>query len=912
MPSPHKVNAVVRPVFGVMLVSGALLLAACTEQPRPEEALARARDLLARGDPAAAEVAVKRALQAEAELAEGRWMLARIHLRQGNPTSAEKELRRASQLGWPADDVRPALARTLLALDRLDDLAALDTSTLSPSAAAGVIARQAAARLRRGDLNDARRLVERARALDPASADARLVEAEILSLEGDPEQATATVGAVLQEDGQNAEAWRVMGLTLLQRDKLPAAEIALNRAIQHGDIAIDARLHRALLKLERGEIEAAEADARELLRMASLNPASNYIQGLLYFTQEVYTEAIKHLSLARPISAQFPIVLHHLSVAHFMENNGDEAMRYARQFHERSPNDVRGCKLLAALHLERGNPGAALTLLRPVADYDPHDLQTLRLLANAHFQEGRAARSLGLHIKSRRLRTRGDHSSPPPYFERALRTVTEDDLLRIVEHLHEGDLDGALAVAHNYQLEAPTEAAPLQILARLYIMADRRDEARRELARALQRDPADATSYLMLAALALLESDQEGAREFYLTTLENDGDNLTAMLQLARLEGERGDKAKQRIYLQRAVRMHPEALQPRLWLAFHYLRSDRAEEVASLLEPLSPLQRGSPQIQAVEATANLMPGGELPADSAMAALLQVYPGSEKYFQLLARAALEAGREAAVEQDLRHILAANPHHPGAMLGLLVLAEAAGDTQTINRYLDELIRRARDPDSPYILQMRATAAARRGETEKALGLAERAFESAPGGATLLKLVALQGRAGQSGRAREMLADWVARHPEDIDVRLTLGQALQAKGDDPGAKRHYQAILELQPEHAVTLNNLAWLMRHEAPAKALEHIRRARELQPRNADILDSLAVIEHLNDNPGRALVSIELALRERPQNPSMRYHKAMILASLGRTEQAVSALEALSALDFPEKTEAQTLLQQLRG
>ncbi|MDZ7785212.1 MAG: tetratricopeptide repeat protein [Halioglobus sp.] len=902
----------VRAAFGVILVGGALLLAACTEQPRPDESLARARDLLARGDPAAAEVAVKEALQAEPELAEGRWMLARIHLRQGNPASAEKELRRAAQLGWPADDVRPALARTLLALDRLDDVAALDTSTLSPSAAARVIARQAAARLRRGDLNDASRLVARARALDPASADARLVEAEILSLEGDLEQATKAVGAVLQEDGQNAEAWRVMGLTLLLRDKLSAAEIALDRAIQHGDIAIDARLQRALLNLEQGEIEAAEADARELLRMASLNPASNYIQGLLYFRQGRYTEAITYLTQARSISVQFPVVLHHLSVAHFMENNGDEALRYAQQFHERSPHDVRGLKLLAALELEGGNPGAALTLLQPVADYDPHDPETLRLLANAHFQEGRAARSLSLHMKGRRLRARGDHPPPPPYIERALRNVAEDDLLRIVEHLHEGDFDGALSVAHNYQLEAPTEAAPLHVLARLHIMAGRRDEARRELARALQRDPADATSYLMLAALALFEGDQEDARELYLKALENDGDNLPALLQMARLEGERGDASMGRIYLQRAVRLHPEALEPRLWLAFYYLRSDRSEEVPALLEPLSPLQRGSPRIQAIETAAKLLSNDELPADATLAALLQTHPGSEKYFQLLARAALETGREAAIEQDLRRIIAANPHHAGAMLGLLVLAEAAGDAQTINRYLDDLIARARDPDSPYILQLRATAAARRGETDKALRLAERAFESAPGTATLLKLIALQQRTGQPDRAREMLADWIARHPEDIDVRLTLGQTLQVEGDDTGAKRQYRAILELQPEHAVTLNNLAWLLRREQPAKALEYIRRARELQPRHADILDSLAIIEHLNGNLDRALMSIELALRERPRNPSMRYHKAVIPAALGRIEQAVSALEALHTLDFPEKAEARALLQELRG
>ncbi|MDZ7784752.1 MAG: hypothetical protein U5K56_18010 [Halioglobus sp.] len=46
---------------------------------------------------------------------------------------------------------------------------------------------------------------------------------------------------------------------------------------------------------------------------------------------------------------QFPVVLHHLSVAHYTWRKTAmvQALRYAQQFHERSPHDVRGLKLLA-------------------------------------------------------------------------------------------------------------------------------------------------------------------------------------------------------------------------------------------------------------------------------------------------------------------------------------------------------------------------------------------------------------------------------------------------------------------------------------------------------------------------------------------------------------------------------------
>ena len=85
---------------------------------------------------------------------------------------------------------------------------------------------------------------------------------------------------------------------------------------------------------------------------------------------------------------------------------------------------------------------------------------------------------------------------------------------------------------------------------------------------------------------------------------------------------------------------------------------------------------------------------------------------------------------------------------------------------------------------------------------------------------------------------------------------------------------------PGNLTALNNLAWNLRRENPAEALKYIRRAWELAPNLPELLDTLAVIEFYNGQHVSAQRNIRLALEARPNNPTMRYHDAMIAVALG--------------------------------
>ena len=125
----------------------------------------------------------------------------------------------------------------------------------------------------------------------------------------------------------------------------------------------------------------------------------------------------------------------------------------------------------------------------------------------------------------------------------------------------------------------------------------------------------------------------------------------------------------------------------------------------------------------------------------------------------------------------------------------------------------------------------------------------------------------------------------------------------------------MIETDPDNVIALNNLAWNLRLEEPRQALQYIRRAAQAAPERPEVLDTLAVVEHLNGESRAAYRNIERALKGSPQNPSMRYHKAMIGAALGEEDQAMALLEELladEATEFPERAEAEALLDTLNG
>ncbi len=270
-----------------------LTLAACGGKTS-EEYLASAKGYIAESDNPSATIELQNALKLDGASAEARWLLGKIYLDTGDLLTAEKELQRAQELGWKADDVRPALAITLLIQGKNADVLKLDYQDLNSSAASALLASQALAQLAEGQSDRASELAALALSKEPQSADAKLAQATIFIQQDDATAALPVIETVLEAAPENGRAWRLKGQALLRLQKFEDARSAFDQAIAHSAVAyvFADRAARALINMQLQDYAAAQAEVTELLVLSPSDPTANYIQGLLYFQNKKYRDAI--------------------------------------------------------------------------------------------------------------------------------------------------------------------------------------------------------------------------------------------------------------------------------------------------------------------------------------------------------------------------------------------------------------------------------------------------------------------------------------------------------------------------------------------------------------------------------------------------------------------------------------------
>ena len=915
-------------IFALIL----LTLAACGGKKTSEEYLSSAKDYIAESDYASASIELQNALQLDAASAESRWLLGKIYLDTGDVLTAEKELQRAHDLGWKADDVRPALAVTLLVQGKNDDVLKLDYQDLIPSAAAALIASQALAQLAQGEFDSAHELVTLALDKDPQSVEAKLAQAAIFIQQDDASAALPVIDAVIAAAPDNGRAWRLQGQALLRLQKFEDARTAFDQAIAHTAIAFvfADRAARALINVQLEDYEAAQAEVTELLVLSPSDPTTNYTQGLLHFRNKKYRDAITALTLAEPIARQYPLTLSYLGVSYLFEKDVDLAAKFAGQFVALSPDNANGRKLFATTLVLQNKVKEAQEVLRPVLDNNPDDVGALNIMANALLLDDQADRGLVLYARIGQLNP--DWHMVPLRLEAQLLTASSEDkagqppatapdkdanfpqteILLILNSLAKKDFPAAIEAAKSYQFRDIESLAPYYVLGRVYVAAGQPEEARKVFEQILKRKPGDPTASLSLAQLALEAKDLPTARKIYKTILAQHPDDLATLMQLAAIEAREKNAEAMVARLKRAMEAHPTAMEPRLRLAGFYIATGNPDKVTPLFATLDELQRRSPSVLELTGLAQLAQQENTSALATLQQLVDARPNSAQSHFLLAMAAGKTGDEEKARLALAEALRLDANHVPTLLALAKVAVSDGEKEQFAHYLEALVKQA--PDAPDVLRLQALAEAQKGKAAEALVLAQRVFTLAPTTGSLLELTAYQMAAGNKGDVRVSLQQWLKDHPNDVAVRLALANDLERGMNVPGAQAQYLAVLEQQPDNVSALNNLAWGLRLENPKKALEYIQRAAKLAPDMPAVLDTLAVVEYHNDNHQSAREAIQRALAGAPDNASMRYHQAMIDAAMGDKDKAIAVLQEVLARDageFPERAAAEKLLKTLR-
>lgn len=918
------------PALALALLLAVAGLAGCARGPSAEEAVAQAEGFAAKKDYKAAVISVKNALQTEPNNARARALLGEVLLEEDQPAAAAVELRKALELGASDVKVVPLLARALVAQGAVRDVTMQYGGTVLRDAKASADLRTSVAMafMAQGDKASALDTVNAALKEWPDDPRATLLLAGLVGDEGDGERALALVDGVLARNPKDGKALFLKGNLLHVFKKDDAGALAAYRAAVAAEPKqFGAHAEIISMLLDKRDTAGAKEQLAQLVKAAPNHPTT-----LLYDARLAYLD--KDFTRARDVSERllkaYPNDWRALLVAGLAEGqlkSMAKAETYLAQATKIRPDALLPRQALAQIYLRAGRSRDALALLQPVVDSKSPDANSLTLAGMAYLQADDPKRSEAAFARAakidpnataaRRALALGHLAQGNESGFAELEAVAREDttarsaMTLIAARLSKQDLDGALKAIDELQAKQPE--SPVAYALRGSVQARRKDTAgaTASFEKALSLDKRYFPATAGLAALDLASGRPDDAKRRYEDLLREDPKNMRAELALVELKARAGATAQDVARgLADVVKGHPTEPVARLALINYLLGRNDAKGAAAAAQDAVAALPGNNVLLERLGTAQLASGAFEQATASFTKLSTALPDRVEPMLRLAEAQVSTKDYGSAQRTLARALELKP---GLVPARIASARVALAQNKPDQALDIARGVQRDqPKEPAGYVLEADIAGARGQPDAATAALRKAL--ALGGSTEVagRLYGTLNAAKRGDEAERMAAAWMKDHPKDALFRFMMGDTALARGQFAAAEAFYRQVIGLQPDNALALNNVAWLMVRQGKPGAVALAERANDLQPGRPVLMDTLASALAADNQAARAIQMQKDAIEKAPDDPGLRLNLARIYIKSGDRQSARTELETLAKLGdkFAAQGEVTKLLQSL--
>jgi tetratricopeptide (TPR) repeat protein len=446
-----------------------------------------------------------------------------------------------------------------------------------------------------------------------------------------------------------------------------------------------------------------------------------------------------------------------------------------------------------------------------------------------------------------------------------------------------------------------------------YVRAGKDSLAHEKNAQILKNDPKDPDARGLQASLLLDKGDVDHAMSELQSVVTTTPNNFVARFNLGRAHFARGEYEEARQQFDTAVQLKPDYIPARL-----------AQTQVALLK-----------------------GDNNAALRTADATLGIAPNNPQAIVMKAAALQRLQRPEDARKLLESVLAKQPKQEESLLELGVL----NLSQKKNKEAEDLFRRAYEaqPTNLRGLMGQSKAILMQGQPDKSVELVEAEAAKRPGNLDLQRelgnaevsagrydkgIAIFQGLVAKVSDARQKSDLWTrigqaylrkgdvpesiaalekarAGMPENASLTTNLAQLYGMEHKNDMARKYYELSIKADPNDALALNNLAFLIAETKGAdldQALTYATKARQRMPEHSEINDTLGWIylkKNLTDN---AIDEFKTLVVKAPQNPTYHYHYAMALLQKGDRQTAKK--ECLAALAENPSKEQQDAIHQL--
>ena len=907
-----------------------LMIAGCGGDS-PEKMLSSAKEYLSKNDTKAAVIQLKNALQSKPDLAEARFLLGKALFEEGNFSSAEVELRKAADLKYPADQLIPLQARTMLLLGQstkvVDDFSKVQLS--SPESKADLQTTIGRAYLALGKVDAAQTAFSAALSAFPDYGPALFGQARIKAAGRDFAGALALLNSVLEKNPKSYDVMQFKGdILAIQGDGKGSAE-AYQKILEARPDYVPAHASLISRHMESGNMEEANKQFEAMKKVSPASPQTTYIQAELLYRQKKFKEArepIQQHLRAMPDSVPGQQLA---GAIEFELKSYATAEKHLLAVLPKTPDLGLARRVLIASYLRSGQPEKALGLLQPILDKIDNNSSLLSLAGDVFMRNGDAdkagiyfAKAASLDPENKGKQTsvalshlaKGETETAYRELEKIASTDTgvRADLALIASLLKNGKFDQALKSIAVLEKKQPEDPLADNLRGNALLGKGDVSGARQSFEKALAKNPAYFPAAAGLAKLDMAEKKPEDAKKRFENIVAKDPKNTQAWLAMAELQARSGAKPDELAGLiGKAIAANPVDVAARLALVNLYLGTKEPKKAVAAAQEAQGALPDNPAILDAEGRAQQAAENFNQALTIYGKLAQLLPNSIQPHLRTAEVHLAAKNKDASMQSLRKALSIVPDSIEAQRGIMMLELDAGRTSEAVAIAKNIQKQHPKNAVGYLLEGDSYALSK--SWREAAVAYRNGVKQTGAGELAVKLHAALMAQNAQGEADKFAESWVKEKPKDLRFRLYLAESASNRKDFAVAAKHYRSLLEIQPNNPILMNNLAWVLAQTKDPKAIEYAEKAYKLAPEQPSIADTLGGLLMEKGENDRGLELLLKARNLAPKDYRIQLNLAKAYIKVGKKNEAQKELDELAALGdkFVEHNEVKELLQSLK-
>lgn len=667
--------------------------------------------------------------------------------------------------------------------------------------------------------------------------------------QGDYRDAEVRLKSLLQKEGDNAQAWLLLGRVSLARYRYADAIEQFKRARDHG----------------------ANKD----------NIAQPMAEALL--ANNDYQQALDTLAEVQPNDGRQGAKL---SVLRGRAHMGLEQVDQARDAFDNALEAVPdyAAALVGKAHIagDAGDVARARSLLDRALGSTPD-------YAPAWLASGRLAYA------------DNNCNVAAPAFEKFLSlngTGTPEQLFRARSYLADcemraGEMAKATKNVAILMKQAPESAFANYLQALVDLRADHYDQAARHLQRVLSRSPDSVRSLTLLASIRLKQDDRDNAEAYLNQAIAQAPSDVPTLRLLASLYVQRDETDRAVRMLESAYAKYPDSDGIRALLAEAMVGRRDNDEATGGADELSGLVASDTALRLDVASAMARAGNT----AAAIALIDGLAPDNAQDRLRASAIrigvdLHERRPEGAVATAQKLVADAPDDP-ARLQLLARTYAA--TQQYEKAADALDRALKaTPDDTQLLLERASAFARAGEYDDARDTLKRVLVLQPSDLRAqLAMAQIAAAQGEQEKAISWLEKAHTSHPQNAQLSVRLIQTYLAHQKTAQALTLAEALVADDPENAllIRIQGIA-LLASGKQDDAIDRLRKAANLAPDDPAFRLDLAQALISTEQHEHGLEQLQRLRREHPRFLPALSVLANLQVQRGHGEAALKTIEAI--------------------